>query len=83
MTPDARGTLWVWLVWALKPGEARLGGVFTEEAIADRYLESLPAIYAGYKLAKEKVPLDHAFGLNDGYQAMIYGKGRRPRFSGD
>lgn len=77
MTPDARGTFWVWLVWALKPGEARLAGVFTAEDVADRYLISLPTIYAGFKLAKEKAPLDHAFRLNDGYQALAYGDGRR------
>ena len=77
LTPDARGTLWVWLVWALRPGEARLGGVFTEEAVAERYRESLQPLYAGFKMAKEKVPLDHAFARNDGFQALIYERLRR------
>ncbi|UTC28271.1 hypothetical protein GURKE_02400 [Brevundimonas phage vB_BpoS-Gurke] len=68
----------VWLIWAFKADasgrEIRLAAVCTQEAIADRYLVSLPTIYPGYRLGKEKAPLDHAFGFNDGYQALLLGK---------
>ena len=65
----------VWIVWAIKPGEPRVAAICTTEEKADYYInDNIGVIYPGYKLFKESVPLDHAFGRDDGIQSLMYRK---------
>lgn len=65
---------WVWLVWALKRGEARLVVVCTTVILATEYMDTCAPLYPGFKLIMEPVALDHAFAANDSAQALALGR---------
>jgi hypothetical protein len=73
------GANFVWLVWAVKPGQCRLIAVCSDEAKADRYAANLPPGLGDFKSWKERAPLDHSFGFADSLHARVQGHmGDRP-----
>lgn len=68
------GANFIWVVWAVKPGEVRLIAICSDEATADRYASHLPPGLAGFRSWKEQAPLDHSFGFADSIHARVQGR---------
>lgn len=67
------GADFLWLVWAIKPGDCRLMAVCSDETTADRYM-TLPPGLSEFKAWKERAPIDHGFGFADSMHARVQGK---------
>lgn len=74
MMERSLGANFIWVVWAVKPGEVRLIAICSTEAIADRYAAHLPPGLSGFRSWKERAPIDHSFGFADSLHARIQGK---------
>lgn len=68
------GANFVWVVWAVKPGNVRLIAICSDEAKADRYAANLPPGLSDWKSWKERAPIDHSFGFADSLHARVLGK---------
>lgn len=68
------GVNFVWVVWAVKPGECRLIAICSDEEKADRYAANLPPGLSDFRSWKERAPIDHAFGFADSMHARVQRK---------
>lgn len=65
------GAFFVWLIWALRPGQPQIVAICTDEEKADLRIANPGRQPEGTVMHKERVPLDHAFGYGD-IQSLIY-----------
>jgi hypothetical protein len=78
MLESSAGANFVWIVWALSPGDARMGAICSTEAIADKYIHHLSAVpsLTGFMIVKEHVVIDHAFGYHDSLHVRVQRRGK-------
>lgn len=69
---DFVGSPCVYIVWALKPGDAQLLAICTTDEKAEHYVENFRVLprFAEHKFWKECAVLDHGFGFKDSVMAM-------------
>lgn len=67
------GSPGVYVVWALKPGDAQLLAICTTQEKADHYVENFRALsrFSEHRFWVEKTVLDHGFGYKDSVLAMV------------